>query len=83
MSVSNMKDLPQDIECAWEDVGDHGRFLTDLGGMSVKMREQVFEEFCKALNRQITGVPAAGSVNDVMSGMDELLTELQKDKQER
>ena len=66
---------PEFIEASWEDIGAHGRWLTDLGGMSIKMREQQFEEFRRALNKPITGAPAAGSVNDIMMDLDKWLTE--------
>jgi len=66
--------FPHQIEACWEDVGARGRFLTDLGGMSINMREQMFEEFIKALNKPIPTTPAAGSFNDIMLGIDEYLT---------
>jgi len=68
--------LPQNIEAAWEDIGDHGRMLTDLGGMSAGMREQLFDEFCKALTKPIKGVQVAGSLADVLSDMDAYLTKM-------
>ena len=76
MGVTNMPrdGFPQQMEACWEDVGAKGRFLTDLGGMSVKMREQMFEQFLKALNKPMSGVPAAGSINDVITDLDEWLT---------
>ena len=70
--------FPAHIEACWEDVGAHGRFLTDLGGMSIKMRDQMFDEFVKALGKPILGAPAAGSVHDVMSDLDRWLTKQAK-----
>jgi hypothetical protein len=77
LSVSNRprEGLPQHMEAAWEDIGAHGRWLTDLGGMSIKMREQMFEEFCKALNEPMLGISRAGSMRDVLTDMDEWLTQ--------
>jgi hypothetical protein len=82
LTVTNMprEGLPQHIEAAWEDIGDRGRFLTDLGGMSVGMREQMFEEFVNALNKPIKTVPAAGSVNDILTDLDKHLTDLTMEK---
>lgn len=75
--VTNMPrdSVSESFETAWEDIGSKGRYLTDLGGMSIKMREQMYEQFIKALNTPITGAPAAGSVHDVMSDLDRWLTE--------
>jgi len=83
ISISNIprEGLPQHIEAAWEDIGDRGRFLTDLGGMSIAMREQMLEEFCTALNKPILGTPAAGSPNDVLADLDEWLTQQKLERQ--
>ena len=80
MVVSSLprEGFPHQVEACWEDVGAHGRFLTDLGGMSIRMREQMLEEFIKALNKPIPTTPAAGSFNDIMLGIDEYLTEQYK-----
>ena len=81
--VTNMPrdGFPAHIEAAWEDVGEHGRFLTDLGGMSVAMREQIYHVFLKALNTPITTtMPAAGSPLDILSDMDEWMTREYKEK---
>ena len=67
--------FPEHMEACWEDIGEHGRFLSDLGGMSVAMREQMFEEFVKALNKPITGAPKAGSIADVIHDLDRWLTQ--------
>ena len=67
--------FPEHMEASWEDIGEHGRFLDDLGGMSVAMREQMFEEFVKALNKPITGTPKAGSIADVIHDLDRWLTQ--------
>jgi len=85
MGVTNMPrdGFPQQMEACWEDVGKRGRFLTDLGGMSIKMREQMYEEFIKALNKPMPGTPAAGSFNDVMVDLDEWLTRQQHEKHDR
>ncbi len=72
--------FPHQIEACWEDVGARGRFLTDLGGMSIKMREQMFNEFIKALDKPIPTTPAAGSFNDIMLELDEYLTTRYKQK---
>ncbi len=72
--------FPHQVEACWEDVGAHGRFLTDLGGMSIHFQEQMFKEFIKALDKPIPGTPAAGSFNDIMLGIDEYLTEQYKQK---
>jgi hypothetical protein len=82
LTVTNLPrdGYPEHMESAWEDIGDRGRFLTDLGGMSVGMREQLFDEFMKALNRPIRTVPAAGSLNDILCDLDELLTEIKLEK---
>ena len=83
VSVSNLphNGFPTHIEAAWEDVGEHGRFLTDLGGMSVAMREQIYHVFLKALNTPITTtMPAAGSPLDILSDMDEWMTREYKEK---
>lgn len=71
--------FPEHMEASWEDVGAHGRYLTDLGGMSIKMREQMLEEFIKALNTPMLNTPAAGSYMDVMLGIDEWLTKQERD----
>lgn len=77
MGVSNMPrdGFPQQMEACWEDVGARGRFLTDLGGMSIKMREQQSQEFFKALNKPILCTPAAGSMMDILLDLDEYLTQ--------
>ena len=82
MMVSSLprEGFPHQVEACWEDVGARGRFLTDLGGMSIGMREELFEEFMKALNKPISTTPAAGSVNDIRLGIDEYLTEQYKHK---
>ena len=82
MGVTNMPrdGFPQQMEACWEDVGARGRFLTDLGGMSIKMREQMYEQFLKALNKPMPGTPAAGSFNDVMTDLDEWLTKQEQEK---
>ena len=82
MGVANMPrdGFPQQMEACWEDVGARGRFLTDLGGMSIKMREQMLEQFIKALNTPMANTPAAGSYNDVMLGVDEWLTQQEEDR---
>lgn len=85
MQIMVVSSLPRDgfphqVEACWEDVGAHGRFLTDLGGMSLRMREQLIEEFIKALNKPVPTTPAAGSINDIILGMDEYLTEQYKQK---
>ena len=72
--------FPDHIEASWEDVGAHGRFLTDLGGMSIKMREQMYEEFRKALSKPILGTPAAGSINDIIADMDQWLMHQERDR---
>ena len=76
MGVTNMPrdGFPQQMEACWEDVGARGRFLTDLGGMSIKMREQMCNEFYSALNKPMPTTPAAGSFFDVMVDHDEWLT---------
>jgi len=66
--------FPHQVEACWEDIGARGRYLTDLGGMSIKMREQMFKEFVKALNKPIPTTPAAGSFNDIILDMDAWLT---------
>jgi len=53
--------FPQHIEATWEDVGARGRFLTDLGGMSLDMKQEMMREFYKALNKPMPCTPAAGS----------------------
>lgn len=80
MVVSSLprEGFPHQVEACWEDVGARGRLLTDLGGMSIGMREQILEEFMKALNKPISTTPAAGSVNDIMLGIDEYLTQRYK-----
>lgn len=65
---------PKHIEATWEDIGAHGRFLTDLGGMSIKMREQQQREFQKALDTPLVTEPAAGSIADIMVDLDKFLT---------
>ena len=72
--------FPQQMEACWEDVGAKGRFLTDLGGMSIKMRQQMLAEFYAALNKPMPNTPAAGSFNDVMADLDEWLTKQTEDK---
>ena len=67
--------FPEHMEACWEDVGAKGRFLTDLGGMSIKMREQMLELILEANNKPIPTEPAAGSYNDVMADLDRWLTE--------
>ena len=82
LGVTNLRDgFPEHIEAAWEDVGAHGRFLTDLGGMSIKMREQLVQDFFKALHKPISSTPPAGSIADILIDVDRDLTrrELQKD----
>ena len=82
MGVTNLRDgFPEHIEAAWEDIGAHGRFLTDLGGMSIKMREQLVQDFFKALHKPISSTPPAGSIADILIDVDRDLTrrELQKD----
>ena len=76
MSVANMPTagFPSHMEAAWEDIGAKGRFLTDLGGMSVDMREQQRVEFNKALNTPMITEPAAGSINDILADLDAWLT---------
>jgi hypothetical protein len=85
MSVTNMPrdGLPEHMEASWEDIGAHGRWLNDLGGMSIAMREQMFDEFCKALDRPMRGVPQAGSMRDVLTDMDAWLTALEIEKLEK
>ena len=72
--------FPEHIEAAWEDVGAHGRFLTDLGGMSIKMREQLRHEVTKILYTPLTATPPAGSIADIMLDIDRELTRLEKTK---
>ena len=82
LGVTNLRDgFPEHIEAAWEDIGAHGRFLTDLGGMSIKMREQLVQDFFKALHKPISSTPPAGSIADILIDVDRDLTrrELQKD----
>ena len=81
MGVTNIprEGMPEAIEACWEDVGIKGRFLTDLGGMSIKFQEQMLEAFYEALNKPMPATPAAGSYCDVMVGLDEFLTEHAKD----
>ena len=76
MSVTNMptEGFPSHMEAAWEDIGARGRFLTDLGGMSIDMREQMFNEFIKALNQPLVTEPAAGSIADILADLDAWLT---------
>ena len=50
--------------------------------MSVGFKEQMFEEFYKSLNKPIPGTPAAGSVHDILSDLDEWMTQ-QKLEEER
>ena len=84
MAVSNLPidGFPVQVEACWEDVGARGRFLTDLGGMSVKMREQMCDEFYSALNKPMPTTPAAGSFFDVMVDHDEWLTKQIKQQDE-
>jgi len=72
--------FPQQMEACWEDVGAKGRFLTDLGGMSIKMRQQMLSEFYAALDKPMPCTPAAGSFNDVMNDLDAWLTKQTEDK---
>ena len=76
MSVANMPTagFPGHMEAAWEDIGARGKFLTDLGGMSIDMREQMFNEFIKALNQPLVTEPAAGSIADILADLDAWLT---------
>ena len=76
MAVAGMPSpgYPDHIEACWEDIGAHGRWLTELGGMSIKMREQQYEEFIKALNTPLTGSPAAGSPADILMDLDRYMT---------
>ncbi|KKK87898.1 hypothetical protein LCGC14_2748600 [marine sediment metagenome] len=73
--------FPHQVEACWEDVGARGRFLTDLGGMSEAMKDEMFAEFIKALDKPIPTTPAAGSFNDIMLDLDAWLTKqyLQED----
>ena len=82
LGITGVKEgFPRHMEAAWEDVGAHGRFLTDLGGMSIKMREQLVQDFFKALHKPISSTPPAGSIADILIDVDRDLTrrELQKD----
>ncbi|KKK48550.1 hypothetical protein LCGC14_3144010 [marine sediment metagenome] len=72
--------FPQQMEACWEDVGKRGRFLTDLGGMSIKMREQMLELILEANNKPIPAEPAAGSYNDVLADLDRWLTMQEQEK---
>lgn len=82
LTVTNLPrdGYPEHMEAAWEDIGARGRFLTDLGGMSVGMKEQMYEEFLKALNKPIPTIPAAGSINDILCDLDRWLTDQQMEK---
>ena len=82
MGVANLPrdGFPQHMEAAWEDIGAKGRFLTDLGGMSIEMRLQMMHEFYNALNKTMPCTPAAGSFNDVMADLDAWLTLQAKQK---
>ena len=81
VGITGIKEgFPEHIEAAWEDVGARGRFLTDLGGMSVKMREQLREEVTKILYKPLTATPPAGSIADIMLDIDRELTRLENDK---
>ena len=73
-SIQPLTGYPAHIEATWEDVGARGRFLTDLGGMSVDMRQQQCDEFNKALNTPLITEPAAGSIADIMADLDAWLT---------
>jgi len=73
-SIQPLTGYPAHIEATWEDVGARGRFLTDLGGMSIGMAEQQQRIFEQALNKPLTTEPAAGSIADVMSDLDAWLT---------
>ncbi len=73
-SIQPLTGYPAHIEATWEDVGARGRFLTDLGGMSIDMLEQQREEFNKALNTPLLTEPAAGSIADIMVDLDAWLT---------
>ncbi len=73
-SIQPLTGYPAHIEATWEDVGARGRFLTDLGGMSVDMRQQQRDEFNKALNTPLITEPAAGSIADVIADLDAWLT---------
>ena len=76
MAVTGMPSpgYPDHIEACWEDIGAHGRWLTDLGGMSETMKEQQYEEFIKALNTPLKGSPAAGSPADILMDLDRYMT---------
>ena len=76
MAVAGMPSpgYPDHIEACWEDIGAHGRWLTDLGGMSETMKEQQYEEFIKALNTPLKGSPAAGSPADILMDLDRYMT---------
>ncbi len=73
-SIQPLTGYPAHIEATWEDVGARGRFLTDLGGMSVDMRQQQQDEFNRALNTPLTTEPAAGSIADIIVDLDAWLT---------
>ena len=73
-SIQPLTGYPAHIEASWEDVGARGRFLTDLGGMSVDMRQQQQDEFNRALNTPLITEPAAGSIADIMVDLDAWLT---------
>jgi len=85
MGVTNLPrdGLPEQMEACWEDVGAKGRFLTDLGGMSIRMREQMLAEFYAALNKPMPTTPAAGSFNDVLTDLDEWLTKQTTEKDDQ
>ncbi len=72
--------FPQHIEASWEDIGEHGRFLTDLGGMSIEMREQLRIEVRNALDAPMPTVPRAGSAFDVLYDLDRRLTDIEERK---
>ena len=81
VGITGVKEgFPRHIEAAWEDIGARGRFLTDLGGMSFKMREQLRYEVTKILYTPLTATPPAGSIADIMLDINRELTHLETHK---